>query len=81
MDARGNWQDDDSIPADQIYVGLARDHDTQETIGVMIALKIKDFNGNAISVSATMPAEQATGVADAIAVAAMDLKMAKDVGP
>ena len=77
MQADGVWRmDEDYIDADNIFIGMARDHDTLEEIGVVIALKVT-INGKELHVNATMPPDQALEVSDAINVAVQDMQLAK----
>lgn len=67
----------DSVDADNIYIGMARDHDTLEELGVVIALKVNIGGRKPFQVHATMPPDQAMEVADAIHAAVRDIELAK----
>lgn len=78
MEADSTWREyTDSIDADNIYVGMARDHDTLEEIGVVIALKVRINGRPDFQVHATMPPDQAIEVADAIHAAVRDIELAR----
>lgn len=72
------WREySDAIDADNIYVGMARDHDTLEEIGVVIALRVRIKGQPDFQVHATMPPDQAIEVADAIHAAVRDIELAR----
>lgn len=74
VEADNIWRDySDAIDADNIYIGMARDHDTLEEIGVVIALKVRIDGRQDFQVHAVMPPDQAVEVADAIHAAVRDI--------
>lgn len=78
MIADETWREySDAIDADNIYIGMARDHDTLEQLGVVIALKVKIKGRPDFQVHATMPPDQAIEVADAIHAAVRDIELAQ----
>lgn len=77
MQADQLWREDDTIRADKVFVGTARDHDTLEELGVVvIALTVKT-KARPLQVSALIPAWQAMEVADAIHAAVRDIELAQ----
>ena len=72
-----DWHEDQSIYADNISVGLARDGESLDELGVIIALSVT-ISGRSypFQMSAVMPSDQAVQVADSIHAAVRDIELA-----
>lgn len=72
--ADSQWREDDTIRADKVFVGMARDHETRDGLGVVIALSVAS-DSQQVQVSAVMSVEDALGLADAIRLTVMDMEL------
>lgn len=67
------WQTDDTIRAEKVSVGLARDAVTGRNCGIMAMLTVPVINGDEMQVSVVMTPEQAITFANALTSTALDM--------
>lgn len=69
----GKWYEDDTIRADRVAVGVARDTDTGENIAVMALLSVPVVSGEPMQVSVVLNPQQAMTFANALVSTALDI--------
>lgn len=69
----GQWNEDDTIRADRVAVGLARDAATGYNVAVMALMSVPVVEGEPLQVSVVLSADQALTFANALVSTALDL--------
>lgn len=67
------WQHDDTIRAEKVSVGLARNAITGKPCGIMAMLTVPVIQGDEMQVSVVMSPEQAITFANALTSVALDM--------
>lgn len=76
----GQWHRDDTIRAEKVSVGLARDAETGSDFGVLAMFTVPVIEGEPMQVSVILTPEQTITFANALLSTALDIGGAECIG-